>query len=811
MSHRVANLASRLAAVASILFTLVACGGGGGGGGGFIPDEPGANLLSYRMSSTLIDQDGNPTSLVTSTRPVSLEVTVVEDTGAGAPASGVLVSAQAQFVQILPANGQARTDSEGIARFEIQAGPTLGADTITLTAEAPRGPVSIDTVVEVQAAGLRIGSFEGTTFVDGQIGLSVDNLPFRGSSVLTVTIVDEQGEAVATTEQVRFRSVCSNSGLATFREIGDAESGTSSLTVEALDGLTSVEYLAGSCESEDTITARLLGNGEEATASVTIADRDANFIGFIRSEPSEGEEGADRTIIALKGTGGPSRTEVATVTFEVLEQSVTLAEGEPGPGDPAYLTNPARRPLSGIPVEFELTNTLGGIALLSTSAVSDANGLVEVELRSGNVATSTRVIASFEAQGSGGISRPQSVSSNQIVIGTGLPDQNSISLSTEFFNVPRAADRDGVEVAITVRMADKFNNPVADGTSAIFTTEYGAIDSSCLTGQSNGARYQSLRDTNVPLRGTCTVLWVSQAPLLPTFQDNRDRIQTIANDGSYSCDSHSGSFGPCPDDLGAIRGLRSTVLVTAVGEEFFVDANGNGLFDQGEDFENLPEAFIDHNEDGVYTPSEGPQCGPSSTTANCRAGGSEEEFIDFNEDGTYSLNVDPNTGEGTYNGSLCPAEGDGVYCSRTLVNVRADLVLTMSSSAGNLSAVLARRSSGAGQAVTTAFNGNSYSLFIADFYNNAPGAGTTISFETTGDCGVVPSEDIIIPDRGGRRGAFTTTLQVEFTGGEEQPDPNDSNDPPGTITVFEPGQIVVTATNPDDDTSATIASFGCQP
>lgn len=804
MSHRVAIFASRLAAVASILFVLVACGGGGGGGGGFIPDDPGADLLSYRLSTAVIDQDGNPTSLVTSTRPVTLEVTVIEDTRAGEPASGVLVAAEAEFVQILPANGQARTDSEGIARFEIEAGTTLGADTITLTAEAPRGPVSIDTVVEVQAAGLRIGSFEGTMFMDGQIGLSTENLPFRGASVLTVTIVDELGEAVSTVEEVRFRSVCSNAGRATFREFDDEEGGSSSLTVEAIDGLASVEYLAGSCEAEDTITARLLSNGEEATATVSIADRDANFIGFIRSVPSEGEEGEDRTIIALKGTGGPSRSEVATVTFEVLEQAVTLGEGDAGPGDPEYLNNPARRPLSGIPVEFELTNTLGGISLLNSSAVSDANGLVEVEVRSGNVATSTRVVASFDAQSSNGTSRPQSVSSNQVVIGTGLPDQNSISLSTEVFNVPRAADLDGVDVAITVRMADKFNNPVADGTSVTFTTEYGAIDSSCLTGQSNGARYRSLRDTDTPLRGTCSVLWISQAPRLPTFQDNRDSIQTIADDGSYRCDSHSGSFGPCPDDLGAIRGLRSTILVTAVGEEFFVDANGNGLFDEGEDFENLPEAFIDHNEDGVYTPSEGPQCGPSSTTENCRAGGSEEEFVDFNEDGEYSLNVDPNTGEGVYNGSLCPVEGDGVYCSRELVNVRADLVLTLSSSAGNLSAVLARRSAGSGQAVTTAFNGNTYDLFIADFYNNAPGAGTTIDFDTTGDCTIVPSEAVIVPDRGGRSGAFTTSFQVEFTGGE--PDPDDED-----VTVFEPGQIVVTATDPDDGTSATIASFGCQP
>ncbi len=803
MNHRVFRCVSRSVLAVAALFALAACGGGGSDGGGFIPAEPGANLLNYRLSTAVIDQDSNPTSLVTSTRPVTLEVTVLEDTGARAPAVGVLVSAEASFVQILPANGQARTDNEGIARFEIRAGDTLGADTVTLTAEAPRGTVSTSTVVDVQAAALRLGRFDGTTFIRGEIGLGAQNLPFRGSSILTVSIVDEQGEAVSGVDEVRFRSACANAGRASFRALDDETNESGTLTVDAIDGLASVEYRAGNCETEDTITARLLANGEEATGSVTIAGRDANFIGFVRSDPAEGNEGGARTFIALRGTGGPNRGEIATLTFEVLEQSVILQEGDARPGDPAYFSNPQRRPLSGIPVQFALTNALGNITLLNSSAVSDANGLARVELRSGNVATTTRVIASFEAGGSGGSLRPQEAPSNDILISTGLADQNSVSLSTEFFNVPRAGNIDGVEVAITVRMADRFNNPVADGTSAAFQTEYGAIDSTCVTGQSNGTRFRRLRGDETPLRGTCSVLWISQAPRFPTFQENRDRIQTIERiqglPFNYRCDAHNGSSGPCPHDLGAIRGLRSTVLVTAVGEESFVDLNGNGLYDEGEPFENLPEAFIDHNEDGVYTPVEGPQCGPPSTEANCRAGGSEEEFIDFNGDGEYSLNVDPNTGEGVYNGTLCPPEGDGIFCSRELVNVRADLVLTLSSTVNNLRALLTvRRASGSNALATAASTGNTYDLYIADIYNNAPGAGTVINFETA-DCDITPATEVIVPDLGGRRGAFTTSFQV-------QPGDRGEDD-----TAPPPGQIIVTAEEPDGAASAVLATFACQP
>ena len=68
----------------------------------------------------------------------------------------------------------------------------------------------------------------------------------------------------------------------------------------------------------------------------------------------------------------------------------------------------------------------------------------------------------------------------------------------------------------------------------------------------------------------------------------------------YSCPSHSGASGPCPDDLGSIRGGRSTILVTAIGEESFVDSNANGVYDEGERWTNLTEAFLDNSENGLY-------------------------------------------------------------------------------------------------------------------------------------------------------------------------------------------------------------------
>ncbi len=136
------------------------------------------------------------------------------------------------------------------------------------------------------------------------------------------------------------------------------------------------------------------------------------------------------------------------------------------------------------------------------------------------------------------------------------------------------------------------------------------------------------------------------------------------------------NLAPARTTLGYTNGGRSTVLVTAVGQESFVDRNSNGIMDPDEKnlFTNLPEAFLDNNEDKAYTPYLcDPANGPVPSVAQCRAG-SEESYLDFNSNGSYDLNNDP----AVYNGLACPTSGNGVYCSRDLVNVRADEVLILS-------------------------------------------------------------------------------------------------------------------------------------
>ena len=111
----------------------------------------------------------------------------------------------------------------------------------------------------MNASNLRLGSFAGGVFRDGQVGFTVENLAFGGSTRVNLAIIDEQGDLVTAEQEVRLTSDCSVEGAAGFREIGDDGTGQSSLVVAAVQGLVEAEYVASSCEGEDQVRASLVG------------------------------------------------------------------------------------------------------------------------------------------------------------------------------------------------------------------------------------------------------------------------------------------------------------------------------------------------------------------------------------------------------------------------------------------------------------------------------------------------------------------------------------------------------------------------
>jgi hypothetical protein len=60
---------------------------------------------------------------------------------------------------------------------------------------------------------------------------------------------------------------------------------------------------------------------------------------------------------------------------------------------------------------------------------------------------------------------------------------------------------------------------------------------------------------------------------------------------------------------------RVTVVAYALGEESFIDLNGNNVYDAGEPFQDLGNIFKDRNFDGVYDPTTDEFVPWASTTA----------------------------------------------------------------------------------------------------------------------------------------------------------------------------------------------------
>jgi hypothetical protein len=201
--------------------------------------------------------------------------------------------------------------------------------------------------------------------------------------------------------------------------------------------------------------------------------------------------------------------------------------------------------------------------------------------------------------------------------------------------------------------------------------------------------------------------------------------------------------------MGRILARRSTILVTAIGEESFVDTNGNGLFDTGEAFEDLGEAFLDNNENGTFdgeslcTPTDADQTG-----RDC-ASGLEETFVDFDNDGNYT------PGNGIYNGSLCPdslASLPSPPCTSELLSVRGDLVIVMSDSNQAL-VLLDINEQVQGPISLTGSETKTFFVDIADTFNNLPSAGATLSI-TSDSCELVGEGSFVVPNTNAT-GAFS--------------------------------------------------------
>jgi len=353
--------------------------------------------------------------------------------------------------------------------------------------------------------------------------------------------------------------------------------------------------------------------------------------------------------------------------------------------------------LEGQIVNFSLSTEVGGITFNPASAVTDINGEVYTVVQSGSIPTAVRVIASIPGT-------DITTQSDQLAITSGIPDQNSTTVGADIVN-PEGGIINGSEITVTMRLADAFNNPVPAGTSVSFTTEGGSIDGNCTT------------NTN----GACSVTWRSQNPR-PTGGDG-DGIATI--------------------------------LATALGQESFVDNNANGVFDAGDSWDDIGEAFRDDNNNGT-----------------CDAG---EFFEDINSNGLCDA------ADGLYNGNACKP-GYSLCSALKNIHVRDSTRISMSTSFADITIV---PDPGASPASINAAAGATVVVTIADENGNSMPGDSTIDVSVSNgeiqNSGAVP--DTVLNTIFSR--SFPVVIGTDGTSSNDGVLTIKVTSPAGYITTFE--------------------------
>jgi hypothetical protein len=411
------------------------------------------------------------------------------------------------------------TDSSGqaVARLSTAGDRTTRVITVTAVAADLTQTVNVSVAAAQSPNTIRIGRGVGAGFEPQVIGIAAPGISAGGSTSLSVTFVRQDNSLHTSPVTVTFNSPCVAAGTADFR-VG----GQSQRTVTTTTGQANITYVATGCVGDDLIsaTASVGGQNLEALGTIQVAPASVGSITFISASPPN---------IALSGSGDTLRPETSTLIFRVSD-----SVGGPVPNQL---------------VNFDLSTQVGGISLSAASATSDAQGMVQVVVRAGTVATPVRVSATVA--GSNPVIATQS---NALTISTGIPTAGSFSISVDRHNI-EGWSYDGTIATVTVRLADRFSNPVPDGTPVSFQAEGGSIEAQCFT---------ETKDTE---GGVCSV--------------------------------QLRSSNPRPADG------RVSILATAIGEESFTDTNGNGIFDSGQDsFEDQPEPWLDVDENGVRDANE---------------------------------------------------------------------------------------------------------------------------------------------------------------------------------------------------------------
>lgn len=479
-----------LAAAAS----LTACGGGGAG----TPLYGGTSSTSSTTSGSTSTSTNSSGSLVLSLSSQTISssspgvVTALVKDSAGAVVSGAVVTfavTDTSLATLSSSSGLTNASGEASTTVSPNAGASTGAAYVTASVTLP-GTTSA--ITAQYAFSVSTTNVTLTSVTPAQSSLSA-----YASTGVTVVVSAATSASPVT---VLASSTCASQGKATLSP--------STLTLTSTSG--SFTYQDKGCGASDLVNVQIQGTSQTASATLTVAPPAATSLTFVSASPST---------LCLMGSGCPA---TSTVKFRVVDSG--------GNGIPTRQT-----------VDFTLDQP-GSASLSASSNDTDSDGYVSVVVTSKTQPSPVRVTAALRSNAS------IKTVSNALTILAGLPYESGVS----FAAVSRTVNLnlDGDSTALTVRMTDRFGNPVPDGTVVNFMTEGGSVTpGTCSTAA-----------------GACSVNFVVQNPR-------------------------------------PING-RVSVVAYAQGEEDFVDSDNSNTFTSGEAFTDLGKVFVDSDENGTVDANE---------------------------------------------------------------------------------------------------------------------------------------------------------------------------------------------------------------
>lgn len=422
---------------------LSACGGGGGnpgvtsgggsgsGGTGGTPGTP-AVPAAPTVAVSFVNASGQASNSLSGATPLTVRALVRDQAGKPVPNALVSFATDPQLAVFSPTAGTSLTDANGVATVTLRAASLSagGAGKVTATTAIAGATITSEGNYSVGATALTFSALR----------LEHRSIPAYGSSEVEVDVL-AGGVRYTNPVTVRFSSDCVALGKATLAPTAAATSGTAKLVYRDLG-----------CGRTDVITASADGVAAPVSAELQITPPAAASVQFVAAAP------IDKSIV-IRGQGGITRTETATLRFRVFDVF--------------------DRALVGQRVEFSVIPN-GAVALNKASDITDQNGEVITTVNSLDMPTTFRVQATLP--NTANATRPNiSTLSDSIVVTTGLPVQRSVSLSVTEPNIEGWTYDSGTTTPATVfniLLADQSGNPVADGTPVVFQTNLGAIGSS---------------------------------------------------------------------------------------------------------------------------------------------------------------------------------------------------------------------------------------------------------------------------------------------------------------------------------------------